>query len=196
MKIGGRLAKGSIPFTRSNFSLSPGFFDSQQIADKLFRAVPIVTLVCSCECSPMKAEQFGFAPLRLSLVEAKPTLRELISRYLNSLQIGVAVDCFESVPAIPYACLQESDFLLVNADQLIHAEWESLVALRAMYSDLPVAGISQYRPDDGRFADLEDAFDRVYWIATDLESLGRELLDRTDGGSMMASASGTARLFS
>jgi len=123
----------------------------------------------------MKADDFGFATLRLSLVEAKPTMRELISRYLRSLQACVAIDYFESVPAIPYASLQQSDFLLVNADQLIHAEWETLVAIRGLHEDLPVAGISQYRPNDGRFAELEDAFDCVYWIATDLESLGLEL---------------------
>ena len=85
---------------------------------------------------------------------------------------------FESVQMIPAVQLQETEFLLVDADQLIPVDWECLVALRSSHAGLAVSAISQYSPAEKRFEEIGSVFDRIFWVAADLVELGRELANR------------------
>lgn len=103
-------------------------------------------------------------------------LGTLIARFLKSLPTPVVISGHECLQAVRPEDLAETDFVLLNADQLVAADWDYLSKFRRLYPEKRLSAVTQLNPDKGRFMGQRSIFDRVFCVATDLDGLGNEVL--------------------
>jgi len=111
------------------------------------------------------------------VIERKPLLGKLVARYLESISTPVSVSTGVSLRELAPKEIDEIDFILINSDQLMAADWDYLGAFRQRYPNKPVCAVTQFNPDGGRFGAEIQLFDRVFWVATELAGLEHELAE-------------------